>query len=338
VLRFAVALLPVLLFLGLLMLIDSFKLVRPRAVLQSILAGGLAALVAGELNGALLDALPLSTSAYARYVAPPLEELLKATWLLALLRQERLGFLVDAAIHGFAVGAGFALVENVGYLNDLPGSGLSLWLARGLGTALLHGAATALFAMIAKDFAERRPGPFAWLPGLAAAAALHSLYNHFALPPLLAALLLLATLPIVLIVVFEHSDRATRSWLGAELESDMELLDLIRSGRVSGTRMGAYLESLKARFPALVVADMLCLLQIRAELSLGAKGLLIAREAGLELPVGDDVRASLRELRYLERSVGATGLLAMKPIQRNSSRALWQIYVLGESAASRGLG
>ena len=57
-----------------------------------------------------------SDDRFARYLAPLVEEALKALWIAVLLRRGRVGFLVDAAILGFAVGAGFALVENVEYL------------------------------------------------------------------------------------------------------------------------------------------------------------------------------------------------------------------------------
>ena len=52
---------------------------------------------------------------------------------------------------------------------------------------------------------------------------------------------------------------------------------------------------------------------------------------GLPAAVGRDVRANLDELRYLEKAIGPTGLLAMKPIQRQSSRDLWEIHVLAEA-------
>ncbi len=72
-------------------------------------------------------------------------------------------------------------------------------------------------------------------------------------------------------------------------------------------------------------------MRIQAELAIRAKGLLLAREAGLEVPVGDDVRANLRELRYLEASIGRTGLLALKPVLRQRARDLWQVYLLEEA-------
>ncbi len=328
--RVAAALLPVLLFLGSLILLDSFKLVRLRAVLQAIAAGAVAAFIGAAVNGALLDRLGLELTAYSRYVAPWVEELLKAGWVFFLIRRQRVGFLVDAAILGFAVGAGFALAENVDYLRHLESAGLSLWFARGGGTAILHGATTATVAVLAKHFHDRRPGLTAFLPGLALAIPVHSLFNHFVLPPIISALALLATLPLLLLLVFDRSEKATRAWLAGEFDGELQMLQEILAGTVAHTRTGAYLESLKSRFEGTTLADMLCLLQIQLELKIRAKGMLMAREAGLELPVGEDVRANLKELHYLKGQIGRTGLLAMRPILSLNSRDVWQLSMMEE--------
>jgi RsiW-degrading membrane proteinase PrsW (M82 family) len=337
-LTIAVALLPVLLFLGLLVLLDSFKLVSLRVVLGALAAGAVAALLGAQVNGRLLDAWAWPPEHVARYVAPPVEEALKAAWIVILLRRGRIGFLVDAAILGFAVGAGFALVENVEYLRALGGQGSGLWLVRGLGTAVLHGATTAIFAILAKGLLDRHPrsGWLALLPGYLGAVLVHSGYNHHLLPPVLSAGVLLAGLPLLLVFVFERSERRTRAWLGVGLDSDLELVETIASGRALETRVGHYLTSLKQHFPGEIVADMLCLLRIQAELSIRAKGLLLAREAGLEPPVGDDVRERLAELRYLERAIGRTGLIAMKPLERQDARALFQVFLLEEAGRAAG--
>jgi RsiW-degrading membrane proteinase PrsW (M82 family) len=337
-LNVAVALLPVLLFLALLVFLDSFKLVSLRSVLVALLAGAVAALAGIEINAWLLDATSLRPALFSRYVAPPVEEALKALWVVLLIRRGRVGFLVDAAILGFAVGAGFALIENVEYLQALSERRLGLWLVRGLGTAILHGATTAVFAILAKGLGGRHPERplLALVPGFLVAVAVHSAYNHFLLPPLLAALVLLVALPPLVIAVFERSERRTRDWLGLGLDTDLEVVETIVSGQALETRIGEYLRTLRERFPGEVVADMLCLLRIQAELSIRAKGLLLAREAGLEVPVGEDVRDRLRELRYLESSIGRTGLLALKPVLRRDARALWQVYLLEE--AGRGAG
>jgi RsiW-degrading membrane proteinase PrsW (M82 family) len=339
------ALLPVLGFLGLLVLMDSFKLVPLRAVARSIAAGGVAALACARVNEALIMGLGLPHDAVSRYLAPLAEEALKAAWVVYLVDRRRIGFLVDAAIHGFAVGAGFSLVENVEYLTALPRAPLLLWVVRGLGTAVLHGATTSIMAVASKGLADRHPGRrFAvFVPGWAAAAAIHSLYNHFVLPPLVATAALLVVLPLVLLFVFERSEARTREWLGTGFDTDVEVLRLIASPEGAETRVGSYLRSLRSRFPGLVVADMLCLLRLQLELSLRAKGLLMAREAGVPMPIGRDVRAAFDELRYLERSIGRTGLLALKPVLSRNSRDLWELYVLeqasgGERSLRRGGG
>jgi len=327
-----VALLPVVAFLIALLLMDSFKLVPWRAVLVALLAGAAAALCAAALNAGLTDALGLTRIAFSRYVAPVSEEGLKAAYVLYVIRRGRIGFLVDAAILGFAVGAGFALVENLEYLRALSERHVLLWIVRGFGPAVLHGGTTAIFAILTKALHDRHTGrPLAGAtfgPGLLLAVALHSLFNHFLLPAVASTLLLLVVLPVLMVVVFERSERATRDWMGVGLDTDLDLLESIVSGSILRGRVGAYLESLKSHLPGPVLADMLCLLRIQLELGIRAKGLLLAREAGLDIPVGDDVRANLQELRYLEGAIGRTGLLAMKPILRRSSRDLWQVYLL----------
>jgi hypothetical protein len=103
----------------------------------------------------------------------------------------------------------------------------------------------------------------------------------------------------------------------------------VRSEYFGATRFGAYLQELRKRFSGLIVADMFCLLRLDLEISVQAKALLLAREAGLNLPVSDDLRASLREVAYLQTTIGRTGLLALKPLQVVSDRDHWHRYLLG---------
>jgi RsiW-degrading membrane proteinase PrsW (M82 family) len=335
-----VSLPPVLVFLAVLVVIDSFKLVPVRAVLRSIAAGCLAAMLSWSVNLALSGTL-VGEPAFSRYVSPVVEECLKAAYVVYLVRRHRVGFLVDAAIHGFAVGAGFAQVENVYYAWSVEGGGLPLWFVRGFGTALLHGGTTAVLAMLAKLFADRHPASRVGflLPGLAVAVAIHSIFNHFILHPLLATALLLVALPLLMIVVFERSRRATRDWLSVDFTDDLALLETILSGEVAQTRVGEYLRSLTTRFPGPVVADMLCLIRIHLELSLRGKGILIAREAGLSLPVGEDVRANIEEMKYLQKTIGRTGLLAIRPLLKGGRHDRWHLYMLeqaGNGAAEGG--
>lgn len=328
-----VGLLPVMLFLAALGLLDSFKLTRRNHVMRSIGAGAGAALAAWGANFALLHGGAADPVIVRRYVAPVIEELLKGAIVVYLVRGQKVGFMVDAAIHGFAIGTGFALVENVYYAWALHTFSLALWVVRGLGTAMLHGATTAIVAIVSRDLTERHDSvALRWfLPGLALAILVHSLYNHLLLNPLLSSALLLFVMPVLLIAVFERSERATRDWLGTGLDGDAERLEQILDGEVERTPVGLYLDTLKHRFHGAVLADMLCLLRIHLELSLRAKGVLIARAAGIDLPPDPEIQANFVELRYLEKTIGPIGRLALQPMLRTSSRDLWQIHMLKQA-------
>jgi hypothetical protein len=126
------------------------------------------------------------------------------------------------------------------------------------------------------------------------------------------------------------SELRTRDWLGAGFDSDQELLELIHSGAVASSRMGAYLGELKERFPPTVVVDMLCMLRLRLELSIQAKGILLMRGAGFPVMPDPEVETKFAELRYLEHSIGPTGVLAMAPFFHFSERDLWQFHMLGD--------
>src|SRR5205807_9111089 len=54
------------------------------------------------------------------------EESAKAALLVVLIATGRVGFLVDAAVLGFSIGTGFALFENIWYLQTLPHASLML--------------------------------------------------------------------------------------------------------------------------------------------------------------------------------------------------------------------
>jgi RsiW-degrading membrane proteinase PrsW (M82 family) len=329
-LNYLIAIIPILVFLLVLKTMDSFKLVRFRHVAASLGAGLTAATVAFLITRHLMPATGLSLTSYSRYVAPLIEEALKSSWIVWLLARRRTGFMVDTAIHGFAVGAGFAIVENVYYLNTMTGYGIAFSIIRGFGPALMHGTATAFFGVLAKTASELRGSVTAAtvLPALLMTILIHSLFNHFFISPLMSALALLIGVPVVMTLVFRQSERTLRKWLGVGFDSDQQMLEMITSGDIAKTPVGDYLISLKRTFSGETVVDMLCFLRLHIELSIKAKGILLMRENGFEPPTDPDVEDMFRELEYLEGHIGVTGKLALHPLLRWSSRDLWQLHML----------
>jgi protease PrsW len=325
------ALLPVLAFLAALVLFDSFKLVTVRVVVGLVLVGAVATGAAFLINTEVYERFPGSFLDFSRYVAPIIEEALKAAFLVILIRRRRLGLLVDATIAGFAIGTGFALIENLYYLSVRSEAVLYIQIIRGFGTAIMHGGATATFGLVALALLERRPqlGAFAFLPALAMAVVLHSGFNHLLMQPIVAVLVMVLVLPAGFAIVYRYSERAVRDWMDSGLEPKVLLLRAIRSGVFLDTPAGQYLSTLRDRFSGETLADMLCYLRLQAELSLGAQGVLLMREAGwAPPPVDAETRAKLTELRQVRRSIGRTGLLAVRPLVVSSHKDLWQLTLL----------
>ena len=116
----------------------------------------------------------------------------------------------------------------------------------------------------------------------------------------------------------------------AVIDADRHLLELRDSGRFSESPHGKYLYALRERFSGEVVADLLCYLRLHVELALRAKGVLMMRENGIEVPIEEATREKFEEMRYLEGAVGRTALRAVKPLLHMSRRDLWQLYMLGK--------
>ncbi len=323
-------LLPVCCFLAALVYLDSYKLVPLKWVVGVIALGCIAAIASYPLSVMILQWFDVEFATYTRYIAPFVEEALKGLIVWGMIRSNRIGFLVDAAIFGFAVGAGFAIFENLYYLTILPEMKLGTWIVRGFGTAIMHGGATAIFAVISRALLRQHStlGVLALLPGFVTASIIHSVFNHFFFMPIVNTALVLGFLPLLLVVVFDRSEKAVSDWLGAGFDADTELLELINSGKFSNSKVGAYLQSLTEKFEGPIVADLLCYLRLHTELSIRAKGLLMMRESGFVNKTGEETRAKLEEMHYLEKSVGTTGKLAIKPFLRMSRKDLWQFYML----------
>jgi RsiW-degrading membrane proteinase PrsW (M82 family) len=325
-----VSLFPVLLFLLFLIYLDSFKLVKISDIIYSLAAGGLFALAAYYLNTRLISTGNFDMSFYTRYISPVIEELLKALFLLLLIKFNRAGFMIDGGILGFAIGAGFATVENIYYLNAMESSNLFVWVVRGLGTAIMHGGTTAIAAVIIMSLVNRegKGKIFFYFTAVFTAVIIHSVYNHFFLSPLISSLVILILLPLALGSIFQINEHSLRKWLDVEFDTESRLLAMINKGLFSETRAGKYILQIKNKFPAEIIVDLLGFIKIYLELSIRAKSILLMREAGFEIEKDKNLEDKMSEFLYLKKSIGKTGILALSPVFRFKSKDLWKINLL----------
>jgi RsiW-degrading membrane proteinase PrsW (M82 family) len=328
--QITISLTPVLIFLIALIIIDSYKLVKLWSIVIAIVMGCIVAIVCFVVNVKLLDIIHISFLTYSKYLAPIIEESGKACFIYYLFKSKKLGFLVDSGIYGFAVGAGFAAIENIYYLYALENTNIFLWIIRGFGTAVMHGGTTAIFAIVAKSLSDRYASfkVYLFLPGLFVSILIHSFFNHFFISPFTSTIAQLLILPALLYFIFHQSEILLRDWLELGMDADVFLLDEIKTGNFSQTKIGKYLDSLKSKFPGEIIADLLCYIRIHLELSVRAKGILLLKESGFPVSMDQEIKEKFAELQFLEKSIGKTGKLAISPIMHTSTRDLWQLYLI----------
>jgi RsiW-degrading membrane proteinase PrsW (M82 family) len=327
-LAIALSLLPVIAFLCALHALDTYKLLTLRRILIAIAAGIGAALLTFPVNTFLFRWLGV---AFGEWLGPVAEELLKAIFPLWCIRSNRVGFPVDAGIIGFATVAGFSLIENLLYINSVPDGTPLLWLVRGLGTAVMHGTTTAIVAIFAITALDRRlRSIIATICGFLIAFAVHVFHNTELLTPVEMAAVMIMGAPVLLAAVFWKSEQTLARWLSTKLDRDIEMIDMIDSGTFLGSNAGRYLQSLSNSFRPEVVGDMLCLIRLSAQLSAQAKGNLLRQELGFEPEHDPELTAKLKEMQFLEQSVGRAGRMALAPLAPRRVRDLWEMYRLNQ--------
>ncbi|MBL7138024.1 MAG: PrsW family intramembrane metalloprotease [Bacteroidales bacterium] len=329
--KIVISLIPVLLFLGLLLFFDSFRLINRWVLIICLLWGVVAASLSLVGNTLLASSFSLSFDILSRYVAPFTEEILKMLILIFLISRHRIGFAIDAAIYGFAVGSGFAFTENLIYLLQLGSeqSNLWIWISRGVGTAVMHGGASAIAGVILVNRLTDSRNLFQpLLLAVVIAYLIHALYNAFLISPLFSALVVIIIVPVMLVIVFRMGERNLKRWLDVNMDAEVGLLLMINHGKFSKTRAGAYLLSIKDHFPKEVVVDMYCFMTLYLELSVKAKSLLLLKENDLPLPMDPHIMDKLHELDQLRKQIGKSGILALRPVLRMNRSDLWALSIL----------
>ncbi len=335
--KLAVAVSPVIVLLVVFERLDVFRLVSGGSVAAYAAVGAILASLSYAFNGHLMDGLPIGFTDYSRYVAPVTEEVIKGLVIVALFATDRVGFKLDAAIAGFAVGAGFSVFENAYLLANFPDASLGVWLVRGFGTATMHGGATALLAVITHEFSEHqahrvgrhaRLYPWVFLPGLVVAIAIHSAFNHLPGRPMLAMVAAMVLIPLTLLVVFAKGGATAHDWLEHDHEGHARMLADLRGGRFAQTDEGRAVAAIAQRFPPRIAADVGAWIELQLALVLRAEELLLAHERGERPHVGDTERAQFHRLDALGREIGRAARHALEPHLRFSRSDLYELHML----------
>jgi len=336
-LHWGLALVPVLILLLIFVSFDAFKLMSLKEIAALLALGGLGAIISYPVSGRLLDVLPIGFSNYSRFYAPWIEEAIKAAIIIGLFRYNKIGFKLDAVITGFAVGAGFSVIENIIYLIRMPEYGASTWLVRGLGTAVMHGTTLAILATIAHEFAERetrgKAGDFdfnLWwfVPGYLIAVALHTLFNQFPGQPLLAMLGASLFAPIAILAIFQFGTAEAQKWLEIEYAEHRAQFEALQAGRWPDSDSGRRVASFAARLNDQAAANVRRFWELQAWLVLQAEETLLEEVAGEANYDPDAIRKAFGEREMIEGDLGRVIVRALDGLLPFSKNDYWELSEL----------
>jgi protease PrsW len=322
--------LPVLLFLFFLFLLDSFKLVRPHLLIWCLVYGIFAAGMSYVGNTFIADTAGVRFETLTRYIAPVVEEVFKTPLIIFLMIRRQIGFMVDAAIYGFAVGTGFALAENTWYYLHLgPDFNVLLAIVRGFGTALMHSGTISIFGiMLIEGVQSGKSFRRSSITGLLVAIMIHSIFNHFFINPMMQTMLIILILPLVFYIVFMKSNKHLQQWLEVGFSNEVDMLRMIRQGQFRNTRAGQYLASLREYYEPQVLLDIYCFFSLYLELSIKAKRNLMLRENGFPVIPEPDIKDKLKELYQLKNKSDRLESWHLLPLVRMRHRELWELNQL----------
>jgi RsiW-degrading membrane proteinase PrsW (M82 family) len=338
VVSWALALVPVLLLTMVFTWLDVFKLMSRWELLTLLVLGGLVAAVTYPISGAFLDTLPIGFNLYSRFVAPWIEEALKAAVIITLFRFNRIGIKLDAVITGFAVGAGFSLVENILYLVRFENLPPAVWMVRGLGTAIMHGTTMAILAAIAQEFAEKnlhaatrdfRFNPLWFVPGFLVAVAIHTIFNQFPSQPMLAMLGTLVLSPIAIIAIFQFGTKEADEWLVKEEAQHRALVETLHSGTFPDDPQWKKIADLGDRLGPDGKARIRDYVTVLSELILSGESALLNKTEKV-LAHDNGLNAKFDRLADLQKQLGKTTLSALTSMLPFSRNDYWELKELRE--------
>jgi RsiW-degrading membrane proteinase PrsW (M82 family) len=335
--HWAIALVPVLVLLAAFVWLDAFELMSLGEIFLLLLLGGFCAIAVYPVSGRLIDTLPIGFSGYSRYIAPWLEEAVKAIAMIGLFWFNRIGYKLDAVISGFAIGAGFSVVENIIYLTIFPQYGTGTWLVRGLGTAVMHGTTLAMLAAIAHELAERDTRESAadfqfnllwFMPGYFIAVALHTLFNQFPDRPLLAMMGAVIFAPLAILAIFHFGTAEAERWLASECAAHEAQLDALKAGRWPDTAQGKKIAALADRLAPESAKRIRRYWELQAWLVVQAEKAMMQEAAGDVSIEKEQVGAAFAELEGLRRALGKSTYSAMKALLPFSRNDYWEVSEL----------
>ncbi|MCJ7432451.1 MAG: PrsW family intramembrane metalloprotease, partial [Anaerolineales bacterium] len=268
-----------------------------------------------------------------RYIAPITEEIIKSAFLVYLVRRRSFNYFVDGAIYGFAIGIGFAVVENYRYIVNYQAAAITIAAGRALSTNLIHATGSAIVGVMLGLGRFQRDAPRRVLlfgMGLVIAILIHAGFNNMVLRVggerwlvyLYAALVGFSGAALILWLI-QIGLNEERNWINEMLG----VADKVTQGEsrvvLRLAEAGVLLAPIVERFGRQKATLIGRLLAVQAQLGILRKTLQTFPGERMQQDAGNQISDLQSEMALLRNRIGVYPMLYLRSIFPNDNYSVW---------------
>jgi hypothetical protein len=265
-----------------------------------------------------------------QFIAPFEEEILKGLILIYLIRRPQFTYFVDGAIYGFAVGIGFAVVENYDYVLGTTTGALDVAIGRVISTNLIHATGSAIVGIAAglARFSRGSGRILRVVVGLILAILLHTGFNNLVTRVESGWLLVYAAVVgITGVGAIWASIRRGLAEEKAWIEETLGMADRVTASEAAVVHrisdLDAILEPLAMRFGEEKASQIEEFLFMQARLGILRKTLEKLPDESLLEATRAEIAQIQQEMDAARRSVGSITMMYLRSIFPETDISLW---------------
>lgn len=345
VLGFVIAIAVPLLILSFIHTFDFYQTGQFHIILQCLFWGGVAFAPATFANWTLTHLWPINQDAIVHFAAPIYEEIFKGLILFYLVRRAKYTYSVDGAIYGFAVGTGFAVVENYVYIYTNASAATQIAFQRIFLANLIHAFSSAAIG-ITLGISRLRTPKTRWqfsTFGLLLAIGQHVLFNTLiGREGIYPVIFFLPVLPGILFIfyVMQHGKKQAQSWIKEKLGMD----NRVTRGEVALVDHLAApddpLYPVVERFGVETASQVEKLLYLQAHIGIKSKSLDGLRgNDTIYKAVEAEINEMCTKMKKVQSEIGAYPMLFVRGLFTDEMASVWeqmQSKIEEQSAATGG--
>jgi RsiW-degrading membrane proteinase PrsW (M82 family) len=323
---------------------DLYSTGSRNVIIGSFGWGIFAFILASTLNRYLINTVGVDWFMLVRFIAPVEEEIFKGLILLFLVRRRQFSNFVDGAIYGFAIGIGFAVIENWEYLlSSDQNVQLMVAVVRVISTNLMHAAGSSIIGVaMGRSRLKDRTGQVLFaIGGLLLSGTLHVIFNVVSNIPNVSTIIVIIT--ITLIGLFSYAfifDQIRRGLKDnkAAIERKLGMVDRVTAGE---TKAVLNLENIEEVFNDLAVMfgpekaeHMETLLKKQALLGILRRNQDEMQDLALLETNRKEMDAVRSEMDDLREMIGAYPMLFLRGVFPEEESPMWEKLANIDSSAT----